>query len=118
MALNLHRLGLLLDKPEWSELSDKMLSQMKKLVLAEPQFLSNWACLFAYRTTPTAEIAIVGPDAQAFRKEIDQMYYPNKVLAGTASKATCRCSGTARRSTTKPPCTCATTGPASCRYLR
>jgi uncharacterized protein YyaL (SSP411 family) len=61
MALNLHRLGLLLDKPEWSELSDKMLSQMKKLVVAEPQFLSNWACLFAYRTTPTAEIAIVGP---------------------------------------------------------
>ncbi|MBD0256136.1 MAG: thioredoxin domain-containing protein [Cytophagales bacterium] len=84
MALNLHRLGLLLDKPEWSELSDKMLSQMKKLVLAEPQFLANWACLFAYRTVPTAEIAIVGPDAQAFRQEIDQMYYPNKVLAGTA----------------------------------
>jgi len=85
MALNLHRLGLLLDQPEWSALADKMLSQLKKLVVAEPQFLSNWACLFAYRTTPTAEIAIVGPDAQAFRQEIDQMYYPNKVLTGTVA---------------------------------
>jgi uncharacterized protein YyaL (SSP411 family) len=87
MATNLHKLGLLLDKPQWSALSDKMLSQVKKLVLAEPQFLSNWASLFTYRTQPTAEIAIVGPDAQAYRQEIDQMYYPNKVLAGTVGES-------------------------------
>ncbi len=62
MATNLHKLGLLLGKPLWSALSDKMLSQVKKLVLAEPQFLSNWASLFSYRTQPTAEIAIVGPE--------------------------------------------------------
>jgi hypothetical protein len=87
MATNLHWLGLLLDKPAWSELSGKMLSQMKKLIVAEPQFLSNWACLFTYRTGSTAEIALVGPDLQTFRQEIDQMYYPNKVLAGTTSES-------------------------------
>ncbi len=87
MATNLHKLGLLLGKPLWSALSDKMLSQVKKLVLAEPQFLSNWASLFSYRTQPTAEIAIVGPEAQVYRQEIDHMYYPNKVLAGTVGES-------------------------------
>jgi uncharacterized protein len=34
-------------------------------------------------TTPTAEIAIVGKDLKAFRKDIDLKFHPNKVLTGT-----------------------------------
>jgi len=36
---------------------------------------------------PTAEIAIVGPDAERFRAEIDAEFYPNKVLCGTVDRS-------------------------------
>jgi hypothetical protein len=84
MAKNLYWLGILLDKPYYIELSDKMLSRVKKLITSDPQYLSNWAGLLSCRTKPTAEIAIIGPQADAFRQEIEQMYCPNKVLAGAA----------------------------------
>jgi uncharacterized protein YyaL (SSP411 family) len=87
MAKNLYLLGLLLDKPSYIELSDKMLARVKKLVVSDPQYLSNWATLFAYRTKPTAEIAIVGPEAENFRQEIEQYYFPNKVLTGTTNES-------------------------------
>ncbi len=85
MAKNLYRLGLLLDKPDYLELSDKMLARVEKIIVSDPQYLSNWASLFVYRTQPTAEIAIVGPVAQQFRAEIEQYYYPNKIITGTAT---------------------------------
>ena len=50
-------------------------------------YLANWAGLYALRTRPTAEIAIVGPDAAQFRAELDAEFYPNKVLCGQADLA-------------------------------
>ena len=34
-------------------------------------------------TTPTVEIAIVGPDADLKRKDLDRFFIPNKVVLGT-----------------------------------
>ncbi len=87
MATNLYWLGLLFDQADYTQLAAKMLARVKKLVIAEPQFLSNWACLFSYQIKPTAEVAIVGPEADVFRREIDQMYCPNKVLVGTSMES-------------------------------
>lgn len=87
MAKNLYFLGLLVDKPDYIELSDKMLARVKKLVITQPQYLSNWASIFSYRVKPTAEIAIVGPQAEAFRRTIEQYSYPNKVLTGTTTES-------------------------------
>ncbi|MDO1445242.1 thioredoxin domain-containing protein [Rhodocytophaga aerolata] len=83
MAKNLHKLGLLLDIPTYTEIVDSMLAPVKKLILSDPQYMSNWASLAAFRAQSTAEIAIVGPEAEIFRKELEQYYYPNKVVAGT-----------------------------------
>lgn len=85
MAKNLYFLGLLLDKNRYVELSGQMLSRVAKLVISDPNYMANWAGLFACRTQPTAEVAIVGPQAEAFRKEIEQHYYPNRVLTGTTT---------------------------------
>jgi uncharacterized protein YyaL (SSP411 family) len=82
MAKNLHKLGLLLDMPDYTQLADDMLAPVKKLIVSDPQYMSNWASLATYRAQPTAEIAIVGPEAETFRKELEQYYYPNKVVAG------------------------------------
>jgi uncharacterized protein YyaL (SSP411 family) len=83
MAKNLYTLGLLLDKPSYTELAENMLATVKKLIVSDPQYLSNWASLAAYWSQPTAEIAIVGPEAENFRRELEQYYYPNKIITGT-----------------------------------
>jgi uncharacterized protein YyaL (SSP411 family) len=87
MAANLYRLGILLDKKTYSEISLKMLSKVKHLVMEEPGFLSNWACLFTYHVNPTAEIALAGKNCLQFRKQMDKIYYPNKIFCGTISES-------------------------------
>ena len=88
MAINLFRLGIMLDHASYSEISLNMLSKVKHLVLEEPGYLSNWACLFSYQVQPTAEIAIAGKDYLEQRKSIDKIYYPNKILSGTPKEST------------------------------
>ena len=87
MAENLYTLSLLLDRPKYAERADRMLGRVQPLVQQNADYLTNWAAQFALRARPTAEIAIVGPDAGQFRAEIDAVYYPNKVLCGTVGRS-------------------------------
>ncbi|MBO0939709.1 thioredoxin domain-containing protein [Fibrella sp. HMF5335] len=87
MAHNLYTLSLLLDRPQYAKRVDQLLGQMQSLLEGEANYLTNWAALYAIRVRPTAEIALVGPDVQAFRREIDARFFPNKVLAGTEGKS-------------------------------
>ncbi len=83
MARNMYKLGLFLYKEDWKELAESMLSRIKRILLTEPSYLSNWACLYADLAGTTAEIAITGMDSLRRRKELDRPYLPNKVMAGT-----------------------------------
>ncbi len=92
MAENLYLLSLLLDRRgdgpvDYADRADQMLGRMQPLVQQNADYLTNWASQFALRARPTAEIAIVGPDADQFRAEIDAEFYPNKVLCGTTEKS-------------------------------
>jgi uncharacterized protein len=87
MAHNLYALSLLLDRPAYAERVAQMLGLVQPLLTGEVNYLTNWASLYAVQVRPTAEIAIVGPDAQAFRRDIDATFFPNKVLAGTESSS-------------------------------
>ncbi|GAB3339334.1 thioredoxin domain-containing protein [Larkinella ripae] len=92
MAHNLYTLSLLLEKPvegapAYADLVNAMLGRVQPLLQQNAEYLTHWAALYAMRVEPTAEIAIVGPDAGLFRREIDQRFYPNKVLAGTESES-------------------------------
>ncbi|GAB3012892.1 thioredoxin domain-containing protein [Spirosoma pulveris] len=84
MAENLYILSLLLDRPAYAERTDQMLGRVQPLVEQNADYLTNWAAQFALRARPTAEIAIVGPEAEPFRAELDADYYPNRVLCGTS----------------------------------
>ncbi|GAB2550477.1 thioredoxin domain-containing protein [Rufibacter soli] len=83
MAMNLHFLGLFLAKDHYSLLSDKMLSAVRDLVVQEPTHLANWACLYYLKLKPAAEIAIIGPEAHAFRGLLQQHFLPNALMAGS-----------------------------------
>ncbi len=87
MARNMHKLGLFLYKDDWTDLAQSMLSRTKKIINTDPSYLSNWACLYADLTSSTAEIAIVGKDSLAKRKEFDENYFPNKILSGSVENS-------------------------------
>ncbi|MDQ3394089.1 MAG: thioredoxin domain-containing protein, partial [Bacteroidota bacterium] len=83
MALNLNFLGIILDREVYKEISKKMVDKVGKLIKLEPSYLSNWACQYANFIVPTAEVAIVGKEADKFRSLFETYYFPNKVIMGT-----------------------------------
>lgn len=92
MAHNLYTFSLLLERPvdgepAYSGLLNAMMGRVQPLLQQNADYLTHWAALYAMRVQPTAEIAIVGPQADEFRRAIDQRFYPNKVLAGTKTES-------------------------------
>ena len=83
MANNLYKLGHILGHQHYGDIAKDMLKQVGKLILTDSQYLSNWAGLYAFMVKPTAEIAIVGNEAEFFRKALEKTYCPNKVVSGT-----------------------------------
>lgn len=83
MATNLYVLGKILDRKDYADISDRMLSQMHKILTADVQWVTNWAALYCMRAAPTPEIVIVGANADEIRKDLDRFFIPNKVLLGT-----------------------------------
>ncbi|CAN5756684.1 thioredoxin domain-containing protein [soil metagenome] len=88
MAINLHLLGLFFDREEYTGLSESMLRQVQDLVVKEPAHLANWAILYSMKLKPTAEIAVVGPDAEEFRRQFGHHFLPNTILLGTTTDST------------------------------
>lgn len=81
MAQNLYSLGLFFDKSEYIELSDRMLGRVQPLLGKEARHLSNWACLFAERIKPTAEIVVTGENAKEIALELQRKgYFPNRIV--------------------------------------
>ena len=83
MATNLYNLGIILGRNDFIEISNLMLAKMKRIVLSDAQWVTQWACLATQHATPIAEIAIVGDNLLNIRAEIDNQYLPNKVFVGT-----------------------------------
>ena len=83
MAQNLYTLGKILDRQDYLDLSDQMLSKMSKVLIQDVQWVTNWGALYCQKAWPTAEIAIVGEDADQIRKDFDRFFVPNKVVVGT-----------------------------------
>jgi uncharacterized protein YyaL (SSP411 family) len=83
MAHNLLRLGRHLENTDYQTLAATMLAQVQALAAQELQHLTNWASLYAALLRPGAEVAIVGPQAEAFRQQLGRHFLPHDVLAGS-----------------------------------
>lgn len=97
MGINLYNLGLILGdstsrRNDFIEISNLMLAKMKRIILTDPQWVTQWACLATQHATPTAEIAIVGDNLLNIRSLIDAQYLPNKVFVGTKTNSDELCS--------------------------
>jgi uncharacterized protein YyaL (SSP411 family) len=66
MARNLFRLGLIMGKNAWIEKAKEMMMAIMPLLQKEVQYLANWAYLLGEMSFPIIEVAVVGPEAEAY----------------------------------------------------
>ncbi len=87
MAHALFTLGSILDRSDYLDIADQMLARLKKILLSDPQWATNWAALYCSRIQAVPEIAIVGPEAEAIRKDLDRFFIPGKIITGTKDES-------------------------------
>ncbi len=87
MAQNLYLLSLYYYDLRYDELSTDMSGITASMLFKEPYFLSQWASLYALKASPTAEVVIVGPDTEKFRKEFEKEFITNKIVAGSKTES-------------------------------
>ena len=87
MARNLHHLGIILDKEDWKEMSNGMLTRFVHLIESEPVYMSYWGILAIEMIKGIAEIVVVGKEAEQMRKELHRNYLPFGITMGTSTKS-------------------------------
>lgn len=88
MACNLLTLGSLFDRHAYTELATTMLRNIKKDALQGGIYYANWDIALSQHLHQSCEVAIVGNDFLAMRRELDKQYLPNMLLCGGDRSAT------------------------------
>ena len=84
MALNLYRLGILYNLPEWKEQSASMLAALGNAITRYPTSFGCWACLLQEQISGTNELALVGDGFEKVLHEVLNEYIPHRVLMAAA----------------------------------
>ncbi len=82
MASVLHRMGILLDRRDWRERSDRMVNSLGQAVVRHPTSFGYWAAQVLERATGTAELAIVGTGREKIYHQLLRAFTPHTVMMG------------------------------------
>ncbi|MDD5185989.1 MAG: thioredoxin domain-containing protein [Paludibacter sp.] len=82
MAKNLFILGQYLYNEDYIGMAKKMLANIKQHALENGIYYANWDILMAWFAKDPYEVAIVGEDCEAKRKEFDSHYLPHVFFYG------------------------------------
>jgi uncharacterized protein YyaL (SSP411 family) len=88
MAKNLYVLGLYYYDENYIDISKNMADNIKQNALEGGIHYANWDILMAWIISEPYEVAIVGNDFEAIRKEFDKRYLPNVFLSGGKNEGT------------------------------
>jgi uncharacterized protein YyaL (SSP411 family) len=80
MTHNLLYLGLVFDRPEWTERARTSLASLSKAITKYPGSFGVWATAVQWVTKGTLEIAITGQRSNEFLRPVLERYLPNKIL--------------------------------------
>lgn len=81
MAVNLHRLFLMLGKPEYNETAKSMLQYITSGFKRYPMAYANWGILMLKITAPYFEVAVCGINANLLLAKLKNGYRPNVLWA-------------------------------------
>lgn len=87
MALNLQRLGLLLDRSDWRARSAAMCHAMQDAAERFPLSFGRWATTCQLAAYGWLEVAVVGDNARDKTAALQRVYAPNKVVAHTTTES-------------------------------
>lgn len=88
MANNLFKLGHYYANSHYSDNAKVMLNNVKKNAISYGSGASNWLNLYSNYLGEFYEVAVVGPEAKAKIKELNQLYIPNKIVIGSTEEST------------------------------
>jgi uncharacterized protein YyaL (SSP411 family) len=83
MANNLYKLGILLEKNNYTEISLKMLSKVKDQVENGSPYYAYWARLYLWQLNQSHEVVIMGKKALELQREFDKEFLPLVLFAGS-----------------------------------
>ena len=86
-AKGLFQLGIYFDSKEYKQTAHQMLNNVKKDMKSYPSGYSNWGILFTNEIEPYYEVVIVGNEAETLRKQLNEYYIPNKIIAGSIDES-------------------------------
>jgi uncharacterized protein YyaL (SSP411 family) len=80
MAFNLFYLGRILDKPEYGERSDQLISSMSQLSTKFPVSFSIWSLLIMYKSIKNIDLVLVGTNISAMRTGLLKFFLPGRIF--------------------------------------
>jgi uncharacterized protein YyaL (SSP411 family) len=80
MAENLRYLSIILDKPEWAEMSRRMITAMKPLLVKYPGSFAVWARLYLYEVMGYKEWIITGRQYKTLLKEVNAVNHGPRII--------------------------------------
>ena len=86
MAHNLFKLSKHFEDTTYLEISEKMLKAVNSQLKDYPQGYSNWLNLKLNFSNPYFEVVVMGPNAMAIITELNKLYLPNVLIAGSEIK--------------------------------
>jgi len=86
MAKNLYILGTYFSASHYISMAERMVNNVRNQMLTGGPYYAIWDMVLAYMVYRPVEIAIVGSNCIAFRKEFDRHYIPLALLSGTETE--------------------------------
>jgi hypothetical protein len=87
MAKNLFKLSRYFDNDYYYKTATNMLNNVKPEIQEYGSNYSNWLDLMLNYTQPFYEVAVSGTEANTKIKELNQVYLPNKIIAGSTKES-------------------------------
>jgi len=88
MAKGLTQLGNYFYQEKYLDKAKLQVNNLKRAILENPGFYSNWALVIIDLTYPLYEVAIVGPQHKSLREALDDNFLPNIILMGGEKEGT------------------------------
>lgn len=86
MALNLQRIGILMDRADFRQLAVEMLVRMKDSIERYPSSFGRWSKALLNEVYGIPEIVILGTANDSKAKAVQSEFLPDKVLMATATE--------------------------------
>ncbi len=86
MAVNLAKLAIIFDLPEWTTRAHRMLAAIAASVEKYPSSFGIWASLLLQQAQGMVEIAVLGAEAIVTAQKIGGFYIPNKVIMASSQE--------------------------------